>query len=69
MAAGDRLLVHLNSSYSTACPGDTQANPYSFNVPVEEPEPSVRDATSQKQEAETLEFEAYRRVQVVRLKQ
>ena len=25
ITAGDRLLVHLNSSDSTACPGDTQA--------------------------------------------
>ena len=24
VAAGDRLLVHLSSSKSTACPGDTQ---------------------------------------------
>ena len=24
VAAGDRLLVHLNSCYSTACPGDTR---------------------------------------------
>ena len=26
VAVGDRLPVHLKSSYSTACPGDTRTN-------------------------------------------
>ena len=38
VAAGDRLLVHLHSSYSTACPGDTPTTLKSSNVPVEESE-------------------------------
>ena len=38
VAAADRLLVHLNSSYSTACAGDTWTSTQSFNVPVEEPQ-------------------------------
>ena len=35
-AAGDRLLLHLNISYSTACPGDIQATTKSSNFLVEE---------------------------------
>ena len=53
-AAGDRLLVHL----SAACPGDPQATPESCAVLVEEPERLVQDSTSQKKDAEKLEFEA-----------
>ena len=34
VAAGDRMPTHLNSSFSTACPGDPQAKPQSSNVPV-----------------------------------
>ena len=48
-AAGDRLLVHLNSSFSTVYPGDPQATPESSNVFM-----------VFCKEAETLEFEAWR---------
>ena len=37
-AAGDRLLVHLNSSCSVVCLGDPLTTPESSNVLVEEPE-------------------------------
>ena len=43
-AAGDRLLVHLNCSYSTACGGARTRE---------------RDTTSQKREAEKLDFDAW----------
>ena len=36
--AGDRLLVHLNSSYASGCPGDTRTATKSSDGPVEEPE-------------------------------
>ena len=50
VAAGDRLLVHLNSSYNTACRGDTRAATKSFEVLVEEPQQVEREThtTSQK---------------------
>ena len=38
VAAGDLLIVHLNSSFSTVCPGDTRTSTTSSNVLVEEPE-------------------------------
>ena len=38
VAAGAHLLVHLTSSYSTACPGDIRAATKSSKVLVEEPE-------------------------------
>ena len=37
VAVGDRLLVHLNSSHSVACFGDTQTYTNSSCVPLEEP--------------------------------
>ena len=81
-AAGDRLPVHLNSSFSTACPGNPQDTPESSNDPLEDFARMERDTTAEKKEAERLEFETwlgsrnfwicrgvkYRRVQVVRLK-
>ena len=36
-AVGDRLLVHPNSSFNTACNGNVQTTPKSSNVLVEEP--------------------------------
>ena len=38
VAVGDRLPVHLNSSYNTACPGDTQAITKTLHFLEEEPE-------------------------------
>ena len=35
VAVGDRLLVHLNSSYGTACPGDTRTATKKSIVAVE----------------------------------
>ena len=55
--AGGRLPVHLNSFFSTACPEDPQATPKSLNVPVQEPERSVNDSASKKEEHETLDFD------------
>ena len=56
VAAGDRLPVHLNSSYSTACPG----NDKHISFPVEAPEQVGRDTTSKKKKkAEKLELEAW----------
>ena len=49
-AAGDRLLVHLNSSCSTVCLGDPLTTPESSNVFVEEPEQLME---------EKAEFEAW----------
>ena len=40
--------VHLNSSYCSACPGDTWTPTKSSHLPVEEPEQVERDTTSQK---------------------
>ena len=42
-AAGDRLVVHHNSSLSTACPGVLQAKPKSSEALVEEFEHLARD--------------------------
>ena len=47
-AAGDRLLVHLNSSFSTAYPSDIQATLASSHVPVDELERLVKDSASKK---------------------
>ena len=48
VAAGDRLPDYLNSSYSSACPGDTQTATERNKVPLEEPEQVEKDTTSQK---------------------
>ena len=45
-STGDRLPVHLNSSDSTACPGDTQTATTSEHVLVEEPENKWREDTT-----------------------
>ena len=57
-AVGDRLPVHLNSAaHVLEIPGQPQK---SSNVAAEEPDQVERDTTSQKkEEAETLEFEAW----------
>ena len=57
-AGSDRLPVHLSSSSSGACPGDTQTTTKSSNVRVVEPE-QVERQLSQEKEAETLEFESW----------
>ena len=49
----------ISTVLSTARRGSHQDYPKSSNVPVDEPKRSVRDATSQKKEAEKLEFEAW----------
>ena len=56
VAAGDRLLVLLNSSRSTACPGDTRTTPKGSNVLVEEPEQVESGTTSQKGKPENLSW-------------
>ena len=49
-AAGDHLLVHLNSSFSTACPGHPQATPTSSNISAEKCKRLVKDFASEKKE-------------------
>ena len=51
--------LSISTFLSAACRGSHQDYPKSSNVPVDEPKRSVRDATSQKKEAEKLEFEAW----------
>ena len=53
------MLVHLNSSFSTAFLGPPQATPKGANVLVKELEQLVKDLASKKKEAETLELETY----------
>ena len=48
VALGDRLLVHVDSSFSTVCLGDTQIATKSFKSPSEESEQLERGTTSQK---------------------
>ena len=56
---GDRLPVHLNSSYSTACPGDTLVTEKTSNVPVEEPETVERHNFPEEKEADKLELQTW----------
>ena len=59
-AGGDRLLVHLSSSKVTARPGNTRAATQSSGVFffLQEAQQVETDTTTQKKEAEQLEFEA-----------
>ena len=57
--AVDRLPVHLNSSFGTACLGDPQATSKSSNVPVKELERMVNYSAPKTKEAATCEFEAW----------
>ena len=66
-AAGDSLLVHLNSSFGIASPGDPQATPKGSNVSVGELERLVKDSASKKKEAEKLEFEAWPNLEFLRI--
>ena len=49
VAAGGCLLVHLNCSFSTACPGDTQRTAEFFDVLVEGAQRVVGGVTSKKE--------------------
>ena len=59
VAADDRLPVDLSSSKKNARPGDTQTSTQNSGVLLQDPEQVERDTTSQKKEAEKLEFEAW----------
>ena len=57
VAAGDRLLVHLKSSYSAACPGNNQTATTSSSAPVKEPQQVERHNFPEREDKQ-LEFEA-----------
>ena len=58
VAACEHFLVHLNSSFGAACPGDNRTNPKSSNVLVEERE-QVERHNFPDQEVVKLKVEAW----------